>query len=46
MFRIDAPHLCWAMENLAEGHVVNHIVVPDDEKVWAKIALDRMMAVS
>ncbi len=46
MFRIDAPHLCWAMENLAEGHVVNHIVVPDDEKTWAKIALDRMMAVS
>jgi len=46
MFRIDAPHLCWAMENLAEGHVVNHIVVPDDEKAWAKIALDRMMAVS
>jgi quinolinate synthase len=46
MFRIDAPHLCWAMENLAEGHVVNHIVVPDDEKVWAKIALDRMMSIS
>lgn len=46
MFRIDAPHLCWAMENLAEGHVVNQIVVPEDEKAWAKIALDRMMAVS
>lgn len=46
MFRIDAPHLCWAMENLAEGHVVNHITVPDDEKAWAKIALDRMMAIS
>lgn len=46
MFRIDAPHLCWAMENLADGHVVNQIVVPDDEKAWAKIALDRMMAVS
>ncbi len=46
MFRIDAPHLCWAMENLAEGHVVNRIVVPPDEKVWAKVALDRMMALS
>lgn len=46
MFRIDAPHLCWAMENLADGHVVNQIVVPDDDKAWAKIALDRMMAIS
>lgn len=46
MFRIDAAHLCWAMENLAEGHVVNHIVVPEDDKRWARVALDRMMAVS
>ncbi len=46
MFRIDAPHLCWAMENLAEGQVVNRIVVPEDEKVWAKVALDRMMSIS
>jgi len=46
MFRIDAPHLCWAMENLASGHVANSIVVPDDEKRWAKVALDRMMAIS
>jgi quinolinate synthase len=46
MFRIDAAHLCWAMENLADGHVVNHIVVPDDDKRWAKTALDRMMSVS
>ncbi len=46
MFRIDGPHLCWAMENLAEGHVVNHIQVPDDEKPLAKLALERMMELS
>ncbi len=46
MFRIDAAHLCWAMDNLAEGHVVNRIVVPEEDKYWAKVALDRMMAIS
>jgi quinolinate synthase len=46
MFRIDAAHLCWALENLAEGQVVNRIVVPEDDKRWAKVALDRMMAIS
>ena len=46
MFRIDAPHLCWAMENLAEGRVVNRISVPDDDKRWARVALQRMLDVS
>ncbi len=46
MFRIDAPHLCWTLENLAQGVVVNHIQVPEDEKSCAKLALDRMMALS
>ena len=46
MFRIDGPHLCWALENLVQGHVVNHIQVPDEEKVFAKLALDRMMDLS
>ena len=46
MYRIDAPDLCWALENLVDGHVVNHITVPADEKQWAKVALDRMMALS
>ncbi len=46
MFRIDAAHLCWSMENLAQGCVVNRIAVPSDEKALAKVALDRMMAIS
>jgi quinolinate synthase len=44
MNRIDPAHLLWAMENLAEGHVVNPIRVPDDVKHWARVALDRMLA--
>ena len=46
MFRIDAAHLCWAMEQLADGHVVNQIAVQEDEKALARVALDRMMALS
>ncbi len=46
MFRIDAAHLCWSLENLARGCVVNRISVPDDDKALARVALDRMMAVS
>src|SRR5438132_4145872 len=42
----NAPDICWAMENLAEGHVVNQISVPDEDKHWARIALQRMLDVS
>jgi len=44
MNRIDPAHLLWALENLAEGHVVNPIRVPEDDRVHAKIALDRMLS--
>jgi quinolinate synthase len=46
MFRIDAAHLCWTMENVANGIIVNHIQVPEDDKSFARVALDRMMALS
>jgi len=46
MLRIYGAHICWAMENLADDHVVNHRILRDDEKHWTKVALDRMMAVS
>ena len=43
MFRIDAQHLLWSMENLEFGHIVNQVVVPESDKHWAKIALERML---
>ncbi|CAB1371071.1 quinolinate synthase NadA [Denitratisoma oestradiolicum] len=46
MQRIDPQHLAWTLENLAEGKVVNQIKVPAHEAGLAKIALDRMLAVS
>ncbi|NED98299.1 quinolinate synthase NadA [Phytoactinopolyspora alkaliphila] len=44
MNRIDLPHLVWAMESLVEGRVVNRIEVDADTSHWAKVALDRMLA--
>ena len=44
MNRIDLPHLVWALESLAEGTVVNRIVVDPDTAHWARVALDRMLA--
>jgi quinolinate synthase len=46
MFRIDAPHLCWVLENLVEGRVVNRIVVDADTAEWARVALDRMLEIT
>jgi quinolinate synthase len=46
MFRIDGPHLCWVLENLVEGTVVNRIVVDEDTAEWARVALDRMLAIT
>ena len=44
MNRIDPAHLLWALENLAAGHAVNVVRVPDAVKRDAKLALDRMLA--
>jgi quinolinate synthase len=46
MQRIDPQHLAWTLENLVEGKVVNRIQVPAHEAELAKVALDRMLAVS
>ncbi|MBV8632164.1 MAG: quinolinate synthase NadA [Silvibacterium sp.] len=45
MYRISPQHLCWALENLVEGRVVNRIRVRDDVKHWARVALDRMLEI-
>ncbi|GAA4043122.1 quinolinate synthase NadA [Nonomuraea soli] len=44
MNRIDLPHLVWALESLVLGEVVNQITVDDDTAHWARVALDRMLA--
>jgi quinolinate synthase len=44
MNRIDLPHLVWALESLAADRVVNQIVVDAETQKWARVALDRMLA--
>jgi quinolinate synthase len=46
MFRVDAAHLCWVLENLVAGQVVNRITVDPDNATWAKVALERMLAIT
>ena len=46
MFRVSPNHLLWALEGLVDGQVHNHIVVPDHQKHWTKVALDRMLSIS
>jgi quinolinate synthase len=46
MFRIDAPHLAWVLENLVAGNVVNRITVDEDIAHWARVALQRMLDIT
>ncbi|MER6161710.1 quinolinate synthase NadA [Streptomyces sp. NPDC001868] len=44
MNRIDLPHLVWTLESLAEGTLVNRIEVDKETEAFAKLALERMLA--
>lgn len=44
MYRIDPRRLCWVLENLVEGRVVNQVTVDAETRHWARVALDRMLA--
>jgi len=46
MFRIDAAHLCWVLERLVDGEVVNRITVEPDVARWARRALERMLEIT
>jgi quinolinate synthase len=45
MYRIDLAHLCWSLENIVAGTVVNEIKVKEDTARWSVIALERMLAI-
>jgi len=43
MYRISPQHLCWTLESLVEGEVVNQVAVDPETKRWARVALERML---
>ena len=45
MFRVSPNHLLWTLEGLVAGDVHNRITVPDSQKHWTKVALDRMLSI-
>jgi quinolinate synthase len=45
MFRVSPNHLLWILEELVEGRVHNRIVVPEEQKHWNRVALDRMLSI-
>jgi quinolinate synthase len=44
MFRVSPNHLLWTLDGLVAGEVRNRIVVPEHQKRWTKVALDRMLS--
>ena len=45
MYRVSPNHLCWVLEGLVNGEVRNQVSVPDDQKRWTRVALDRMLSI-
>jgi len=45
MYRIHPSFLCWTLENLERGEVVNQVIVPPKVKHFASVALERMLTV-
>jgi len=45
MYRIHPSFLCWVLEKLVDGEVVNHIQVPESTAQWARVALKRMLEI-
>ena len=45
MYRISPQHLCWVLESLLAGQVVNRVEVDEETRRWAHLALDRMLEI-
>ncbi len=45
MYRIHPAYLSWVLDNLVEGRVINRISVDEETARYARVALERMLAV-
>ncbi len=45
MYRIHPAYLCWALEELVEGRIVNQVKLDGETARYARIALERMLTV-
>jgi len=45
MYRIHPAYLCWVLERLVDGEVINQVTVPPETARRAKVALERMLSV-
>jgi len=45
MYRVHPAYVLWTLEHLAQGDVVNRIVVDPEIKRDALVALDRMLSI-
>ena len=44
MYRIHPAYLAWVLEGLVEGEVINQVIVDEETAYWARVALERMLA--
>lgn len=44
MYRIHPAYLAWVLEGLVNCEVINRVKVDEDTVYWAKVALERMLA--
>jgi quinolinate synthase len=46
MYRIHPAYLAWVLEALLDGEVINQVSVDEEIVYWARVALERMLALA
>ncbi len=46
MYRIHPAYLAWVLDGLIDGKVINQVSVDEDIAYWARVALERMLALA